>query len=345
MGVKNICHICDYCKKTHLISSSTNNRLIKGKQKNCYCSVECKSLSQHTGHDVECAYCHKKFYRRAYCIDERFNKKQNHFCSVKCQMDYRVEQAKEVRFCEICNSEFECKKKSKQRFCSHNCQNKWQTTLTGKSNPRFKQKLTTCTYCNNLFYVQSYKLNNGGRLFCSTDCRRNWFSKIYSQSEDVREMHRRHIIKNFKDGKYDKLETKPQIIINNILDDNKIIYEREYDLTYFCLDNFLVESKLMIEVMGDYWHSNPIKYGNSKSDLQKKIMRKDKAKHTYVNKYYNTEILYLWEYDILNNRELCEKLILEYIEKNGKLVTYHSFNYVLNNEKLNLSKKIIEFEY
>lgn len=42
---------------------------------------------------------------------------------------------------------------------------------------------------------------------------------------------------------------------------------------------------------------------------------------------------------------MCEKLILEYIEKNGKLQNYHSFNYALNDDTLSLSDNVIEFEY
>lgn len=345
LSVKNIEHECDYCGKIHFIDSSTNNKLISGKQKNCYCSKECKSLAQHTGCDVECDYCHKLFYRRAYHIDRQTNRNQNKFCSVECEMNYKAEQAREIRVCEVCGNEFECKKKSEQRFCCSDCQNKWQTTVVGEFHPRFTQESIPCTYCGKPFYVKQYKLNSGMHLFCSVDCRRSWFSEIYSQTEEAKELHRKNIIKSFQEGKHSKLETKPQIIVNNILDNNKIIYEREYDLTYYSLDNFLVDSGLMIEVMGDYWHCNPTKFKEPKYDLQKESTRKDKAKHTYIKKYYDVEVLYLWEYDIEHNKEMCEKLILEYIDKNGKLQNYHSFNYVVDNNILNLSKDIIEFYY
>ena len=345
LSIKNIQHKCDYCGKLHLIDNSTNNKLLSGKQKNCYCSKECKSLAQHTGCNVECDYCHKMFYRRAYHIDRQNSRKQNKFCSVECEMNYKSEQAREIRICEVCGKEFECKKKSEQRFCSYECQNKWQTTIVGEANPNFKQELATCTYCNKPFYAKLYKLNSGQKLFCSVDCRRNWFAEIYSQSEEVKEFHRKKIIEGFKEGKYSKLDTTPQIIVNNILDNNNIAYEREHDLTYYSIDNFLIDSGLIIEVMGDYWHCNHIKYNGFKYDSQKEAIRKDKAKHTYIKKYCDVEVLYLWEYDIINNKELCEKLILEYIKKNGKLQNYHSFNYVLDNNILHLSDNIIEFGY
>lgn len=345
LGVKNIPHKCDYCGKAHLIDSSTNNKLISGKQKKCYCSKECKRLSQHTGYDIECDYCHKSFYRRGNHIDRQIKRGQNKFCSVECEINYRAEQARETRICKICGKEFECKKRLEQRFCSHDCQNKWQTTITGELHPQFSQKLITCTYCGEPFYAKQYKLNSGQNLFCSADCRRNWFAEIYSQSEEVKEFHRKKILKNFQEGKHSKLDTKPQIIVNDILDTNKIIYEREYNLTYYSLDNFLTDSGLMIEVMGDYWHCNPTKFDVPKYDSQKEVIRKDKAKHTYVKKCYDVEILYLWEHDIEHNKEMCEKLILEYIDKNGMLQNYHSFNYVLNDDVLSLSDNIIEFTY
>ena len=49
-----------------------------------------------------------------------------------------------------------------------------------------------------------------------------------------------------------------------------------------------------------------------------------------LKKYYNIEILYLWESDILNNLSLCKALIAEYISNNGVLKDYNSFNYQLD---------------
>ena len=37
--------------------------------------------------------------------------------------------------------------------------------------------------------------------------------------------------------------------------------------------------------------------------------------------------MYLWEYDIVHNTKLCEELIKLYIDNNGVLDDYNSFNY------------------
>ena len=53
------------------------------------------------------------------------------------------------------------------------------------------------------------------------------------------------------------------------------------------------------------------------------------------------EILYLWENDIYNNINLCRKIIEEYINNNGVLINYHSFNYSIKNNKIMLNDNII----
>ena len=70
-------------------------------------------------------------------------------------------------------------------------------------------------------------------------------------------------------------------------------------------------------------------------------MAKDKRKHTFIKNKYGIEVLYLWETDVNENLELCKELIKLYIKNNGILENYHSFNYVLNNGKL----EVIEEKY
>lgn len=137
--------------------------------------------------------------------------------------------------------------------------------------------------------------------------------------------------------------TMPHKQINLLLDKMSIKYENEYILKYHSIDIFSKENNLLIEIMGNYWHGIPIKYHKEElSDIQKKDIKQDKSKYTYVKKYYNKNILYLWESDIKNNILLCEKLILLYIKNNGKLLDYQSYNYHLNkNNELEINDLII----
>ena len=141
-------------------------------------------------------------------------------------------------------------------------------------------------------------------------------------------------------GKYD---TKPQIALNDMLDKLKINYENEHDCKYYAIDNFLIDYNLMIEVMGDYWHYSPIEFkGKSPTAIQERTSRRDKVKHKYIYKYYGVEVLYLWETDILKDKEKCLLLINQYIKNNGVLKSYHSFNYSCIDGSLSLNNNIIE---
>ena len=75
--------------------------------------------------------------------------------------------------------------------------------------------------------------------------------------------------------------------------------------------------------------------------MQQKDIIRDKRKNTYIKKYYNIDILYLWESDINNNPIICEKLIEKYIKNDGKLDDYNSFNFLLCDNILKLKNEII----
>lgn len=89
---------------------------------------------------------------------------------------------------------------------------------------------------------------------------------------------------------------------------------------------------------------NPLIYTDSNeiNNMQKKDIDRDKSKHTYIKKYQGIEILYLWESDIKNNPLLCEELIKKYIESNGKLEEYNSFNFSFCDNNLKLNNNIIK---
>lgn len=100
----------------------------------------------------------------------------------------------------------------------------------------------------------------------------------------------------------------------------------------------------MIEVQGNFFHCNPVM--NLQNSRKTKIITKDKSKNTYIKKYYGIDILYLWEKDIIENPDLCKKLITEYVNNGGILDNYHSFNYILDkNGDLELLEELYEIGY
>ena len=82
MPKQNISHICDYCGKEHFIDRGTYNKLISGKNKNSYCSIQCKSMAQSKKDEVVCTNCgkHTRDYispksklNTPHCDDETLN--------------------------------------------------------------------------------------------------------------------------------------------------------------------------------------------------------------------------------------------------------------------------------
>lgn len=308
-------------------------------EKSRFCSRECKNKSQRTGEDVVCDNCGKIFHRRQFHIDRG---SQHNFCCNECKGEYKHKNSIETRICEICGNSFECSKNSSQRFCSPECKNEWNKTLVGEKNPKYNRVETMCDYCGKIYSVKPSQFEKAEHHFCSMECRQKWYAEIHSQTDEYREMSRKRAAKILKDNQKNT-DTKPQLMVNDILNNSNINYTNEKQFEYYAVDNYLDDYGLIIEVMGDYWHGNPIKYKtpNELNDMQIKRINLDKSKHTYIRNNYNIKILYLWESDIYKNTLLCEKLINRYIESNGNLNNFHSFNYKLINNELALSIDII----
>lgn len=295
------------------------------------------STKQLTGYFVKCENCGEEVYK----TKSQYNKAKHHFCSTKCQKEFEHKQKYEDRKCEICGETFHASKKSGQRFCSTECQRIWQTKQVGNLNPRFARKEIECEYCGEKYFIRNYKLESSDHKFCSNKCRQAWYAEVFSQDEKWKEESKKRAVKILENRQLDT-NTKPQQIINSILENMHISYINEKGFKYYAVDNYLNDYNLIIEVMGDFWHCHPLKYNKENMrDIHKKRIPKDKAKHTYFKNNYGIEILYLWEDDIYNNFDVCKTLIDKYINNKGILENYHSFNYHLENNELVLNNEMI----
>lgn len=274
---------------------------------------------------VPCDNCGTLIYRTQY----RLKKNEHHFCNNKCQKEFIHKSVSEIRWCEICGKPFEVLKTQTKRFCSSDCQAKWQRTQIGDLNARFTGQKIKCDYCGALFYVCLSKIKSSTHHFCSKSCRQKWFAEVYSQQQEVKEASRKRALDMLDSGRF-KSESTPQAITNFILDEMKVPYQNERVIGYWSFDNWLVGTNLLIEVMGDFWHGSPIRYGtyDSLSAQQKNRIMKDRQKNSYA-KAKGLQVLYLWEKDVLTNPDLCRALIERFIENKGLMENYHSFNYKL----------------
>jgi len=96
-------------------------------------------------------------------------------------------------------------------------------------------------------------------------------------------------------------DSKPEIKIQNFLDNKKIFYEKHKYIdikhSYQC-DVFIPSKNLIIECDGDYWHGNPLikhKWQNNKHILKNIKIDKLRTKELKLKGY---KVLRIWEKDI-----------------------------------------------
>jgi hypothetical protein len=217
--------------------------------------------------------------------------------------------------------------------------------MKGENSPRWVERIiVNCDQCGREMEIRPSDLNNQEHCFCSRECAGKWRSENYCGennpcfgrgnelwTEEMRKNQAIKAVKRLQKMNFSSKPTEPQIKINDLLDKLNINYDNEFDCKYYLIDNYLTDNNLMIEVQGNFFHCNPTM--NLLNSRKSKIIGKDKSKHTYIKKYYGVEILYLWEKDIKENIKLCEELIKYYINMNGKLDNYHSFNYYINSKE------------
>lgn len=268
-----------------------------------------------------------------------YESQKKKFCSSDCWYEYnkKIHEETNKRKCKMCGENFVSKSKD-QKFCSRKCSDRHQTLLVGEDNPHFKQVGVVCKQCGIVFYDRTSHAKR--RKFCSYACFNN-----YQQKDEQYKIRMSNVLKkNKEDGKMmsEQTMTKPHRLVVEKLKELGIKYQCEYPLKYYLVDIYLSEYDLMIEINGDYWHSNPILGYDTNGLEQKKRIKRDKSKHTYIQNWFGIEVLYLWEKDILDNIELCMAIINEYINNNGKLENYNSFNYHFNDKnELTINDEIV----
>ncbi len=156
------------------------------------------------------------------------------------------------------------------------------------------------------------KLKKEQVLFIINNCDKmtdSQLAKKFGASEKaVSEVRKKHGIK--KTGKEISGPTYIEIFVKNILDENGIEYIFNEKLGNYVPDFQIKNTKIIIEVQGDYYHCNPYVYTDGpKDDVQIKHVIKDYYKKCYfLSRGYT--LLYIWEKDINENPEKIKETIL-----------------------------------
>lgn len=241
--------------------------------------------------------------------------------------------------------------KNKEYFCSSDCYWKYKKEFEprGEDHYTYNRIEKKCDNCGTDIKVIPWGLENYSHNFCSQKCYWEFRGKYYigenhpqygveRTPEQKRKM--RIVTTNlYTNGTFER-KTKPQIKVDEMLTELNIKYENEYNCKYYSIDNYLTDYNLMIEINGDYFHSNPLRFSEL-NQMQVKGIVRDKRKRTYIKRYKDIDVLYLWETDINKHPELCRELILEYVNNKGAIDNYNSFNYSLIDGKLVLNEDLV----
>lgn len=229
------------------------------------------------------------------------------------------------------------------------CDKHKSTHPKGKNSPFYKRIITKCSFCGKEIEIIPYedrRKNSFGEAnrFCSQDCYYKFRSVHYVGDKSTMKGHvytdkqRKNLSKGIAKGMKNRPQcgSKIQRTVDEWLKNKNINFEKEYVVGYYACDNFISlknNNGAVIEVMGDYWHGNPMRYNADKyklNNIQAKTILKDKQKLGYIRNHQNYPILYLWETDINLYPQKCNKLIDEFINTNGNLKDYNSFNYYID---------------
>ena len=273
------------------------------------------------------------------------------------QMGVNNQKIKIKVYCKECGTELIVRPSQYKKQKHFHCEEHIVHRISGENSLFYNRVKVLCTNCGKEYSVIPYDYNKKNRFgdnhnFCCQQCYWEYRSKYYindkhhmlgtHQTEANKQKQRELAAKMIANGDMPQTMTKPHRKINDLLISYNINFENEHLEKYHSIDIFLLDYNLMIEIMGDYWHAHPLKYNIEKlTKQQKKSIKQDRSKYTYVKKYEKIEILYLWEQDINKNLDLCWALIQEYINNNGKLSNYHSFNYHLDEGELMLNDIIV----
>lgn len=134
-------------------------------------------------------------------------------------------------------------------------------------------------------------------------------------SEETKQILRQRTLDRLKQGKFPQTNTLPVRIFKEVLLSLGIEFKEEFKLSFWSFD-FKINN-FLIEIQGDYWHTNPNKYPDGpKTKGQKVNFLRDKKKKNFVSLKTKYKLIEFWEYDIINNKEKIELCLKELLNLN-----------------------------
>lgn len=112
-----------------------------------------------------------------------------------------------------------------------------------------------------------------------------------------------------------RFSTQPEKEAEIILEELQQIYVSQLPIGIYIIDQYIPNKNIAIEVHGDFWHCNPKVYPNGPvSVIQERNIANDKKKKSYLQSV-GISVIYVWEYDIVNNRDKVKEFLYSSLNK------------------------------
>lgn len=112
-------------------------------------------------------------------------------------------------------------------------------------------------------------------------------------------------------------ESSIELLVKTYLQSAKHTFQQEVQIeegSKWFFDFQLTNTKLLLEIQGDYWHCNPSVFETPKNEYQKWAIKRDYVKKAYA-KSLGYKVIPLWENDLKTNKEETFKKLEEEIQK------------------------------
>ena len=252
---------------------------------------------------VSCDYCKKDYEIYPNKIDS------SKYCSKECMGLAKTRDATVILVCQYCGKDFDETRGQinffgETKYCSSECRN------LGSQ----KRATLYCSICQKEYWVPQSRSEKS--VCCSTECLAKWNSQVYSQRPEVKLRLRKQGLKSQLNAKTSY--TLPELIVYSYLEENNIAFIPQYVVgEILVVDFFLPDYNCVLEVYGDYWHANPLKYGESPkiplSEMQIRNKQKDIRRYKVLTKKYDYYFYSLWETNIKKDLDNSMNKFFKYI--------------------------------
>ncbi len=225
------------------------------------------------------------------------------FCTYGCSSKHRKKKGQWLD-CQRCKTAFYAYpyeiNSGRAKFCSMDCHNQTQ---------KEEKAILYCKVCQVEFIISSGYLNpnrlaksRGKRgLYCSQKCCRSDPDYAISHAKACHKW-RSSGINKLEASCYEFLSTLPYVF-----EKQRLMFGK------FCVDAYFPDSNLVVQIDGDYWHGNQIRFPTL-TDRQIRQQSKDRSVDAYLTKA-GCKVIRLWESDIRNRPDWCINQIRTFIKE------------------------------